>query len=88
MYFVGNKTDLEDQQKVDYSTASQLAKDNNAKIRLTSAKDNIGIYELFKFIAEEFIKKNKDILYNPDDSYRIQRNFNKKNSSDKSGCSC
>jgi len=44
---VGNKIDLDESEKISYDSAAGLASDYNATIKLTSAKENRGIEELF-----------------------------------------
>ena len=49
----GNKADMEDQRVVSRTRAEQFAKRVNAVIYETSAKDNIGVEEIFKKITDE-----------------------------------
>ncbi len=56
MYLVGNKIDLEDHQ-IDYDDASGLALQHDATIKLTSARDNTGVLELFQSIADEVVTR-------------------------------
>lgn len=44
---VGNKIDLDESEKISYDNAATLASEYNAIIKLTSAKENRGIEELF-----------------------------------------
>jgi small GTP-binding protein len=50
LFVVGNKIDLEE--AVAQGRAKQWAMDHNAQFKLTSAKDGVGVGELFKSIAE------------------------------------
>ena len=49
----GNKADMEDQRVVSRTRAEQFAKRVNAFMYETSAKDNIGVEEIFKKITDE-----------------------------------
>jgi small GTP-binding protein len=51
LFLVANKIDL--QETVPQARAKQWAADHNAQYKLTSAKDGVGVTELFKAIAEE-----------------------------------
>jgi small GTP-binding protein len=50
LFLVGNKIDLPE--TVPQARAKQWATDHNAQFKLTSAKDGVGVSELFKAIAE------------------------------------
>ena len=54
MAFVGNKIDLDDgldgDQRVPFDQAAELAHKYNAILKLTSAKENRGVQELFNAI--------------------------------------
>ena len=47
LFLVGNKIDLDESEKISYDSAATLASEYNAIIKLTSAKENRGIDELF-----------------------------------------
>lgn len=55
MAFVGNKIDLDDgldeDQRVPFDEAAELANRHNAILKLTSAKENRGIRELFNAVS-------------------------------------
>ena len=53
---IGNKSDLYDKEEVDENEAREYAKKIGAKFILTSAKNDSGINELFKYVAEEYLK--------------------------------
>ena len=57
---VGNKLDLYDDQKVDNSTAKELAKKIGAIFQLTSAKNNDGITSLFDNIGKKYLHPTYD----------------------------
>lgn len=61
---IGNKSDLEDQAEVDSSTARSYAKSINATFKLTSAKENRGISELFTKLCEELENKEAELILN------------------------
>ena len=52
---VGNKSDLFESQEVDEKQAKDFAKKIGAFFRLTSAEFNVGINELFKYLAEKYL---------------------------------
>ena len=56
---VGNKTDLFEVQRVEEEKARKLAEDNEAIFCLTSAKNDSGIKDLFKKIAEKIEEQGK-----------------------------
>jgi len=57
---VGNKTDLLDQEQVKASEGAAFAKDLGALFKLTSAKMDTGIHDLFDKISEEMLKRAGD----------------------------
>ena len=60
---VGNKSDLFEEEAVDVERATNYAKANGALFRHTSAKDNLGINDLFFDIAEKLEEKEKFAKY-------------------------
>lgn len=52
-----NKCDLEEKRVVSKSRAENFASKNDALLFETSAKDNVGVEELFKKISEEIVSK-------------------------------
>lgn len=54
-----NKVDLEDQRVVSKTRIVEYAKKCNALTFETSAKDNIGIDDLFKRISEEMVARKR-----------------------------
>ena len=53
---VANKSDLVEQEQVDFMEAKSYADNENCRLRMTSAKDGTGIRELFLDIAHELNK--------------------------------
>ena len=60
----GNKADLLEKEEVDLGTSQNYAESISALFKQTSAKENIGIDELFMLIARNFLA-NKNIPINP-----------------------
>ena len=59
----GNKADLLEQEEVDLGTSQNYAESISALFKQTSAKENIGIDELFMLIARKMLgNENKDKL--------------------------
>ena len=56
-----NKSDLIDKEQVDEELARQFAKDNGALFFCTSAKDSVGINELFIGIGKKYYKWDDNI---------------------------
>ena len=54
---VGNKCDLEDERKVQYSQGEEFAKQYGMKFFETSAKNSINVIEAFTAITKEIIKQ-------------------------------
>lgn len=54
----GNKADLEGSRKVDNAEVEKFAKQHNATHVLVSAKNGLGIQELFKDISERIYRAN------------------------------
>ena len=55
---VGNKSDLLEKEEIDEAQARKFADKIKAIFKLTSAKNDVGINDLFKSLAEEYLKKN------------------------------
>ena len=55
MYIVGNKCDLSDREAVKEEIAREYAKSENVPFWLTSAKDSIGIDELFEELGNKYL---------------------------------
>ena len=55
MYIVGNKCDLSDKEAVKEEIAREYAKSENVPFWLTSAKDSIGIDELFEELGNKYL---------------------------------
>ena len=73
---VGNKLDLYDDQKVDNSTAKELAKKIGAIFQLTSAKNNDGITSLFDNIGKKYLQPTYD--YDANDNLAKEKYKKKK----------
>ena len=56
MGIVGNKFDLFNIEEVTEDEGNKFAKDIGGFFYLTSAKESIGIYELFKEVGEKYLK--------------------------------
>ena len=76
LVIAANKSDLTEKEEVDEATARQFAEELNAIFCKTSAKDSIGIDDLFFNIAKKYI--GKDII-------SIKKEQNKDEKSDKNG---
>ena len=61
---VGNKSDLYETEQVTEKQAKDFAEEKGAFFQLTSAECNAGINELFKYLAEEYLKKKKILQKN------------------------
>ena len=74
---IGNKSDLENERKVQFSQGEEFAKQYGMKFFETSAKNSINVIEAFMAITKELIKKklNKNINKNKnvfiDDSKKV-----------------
>ena len=74
---IGNKSDLENERKVQFSQGEEFAKQYGMKFFETSAKNSINVIEAFTAITKELIKKklNKTINKNKnvfiDDSKKV-----------------
>ncbi len=74
---IGNKSDLENERKVQFSQGEEFAKQYGMKFFETSAKNSINVIEAFTAITKEIIKKklNKNINKNKnvfiDDSKKV-----------------
>ena len=74
---IGNKSDLENERKVQFSQGEEFAKQYGMKFFETSAKNSINVIEAFTAITKEIIKKklNKTINKNKnvfiDDSKKV-----------------
>mmetsp|Transcript_10120 Transcript_10120/g.11497 ORF Transcript_10120/g.11497 Transcript_10120/m.11497 type:complete len:204 (+) Transcript_10120:29-640(+) len=85
---IGNKSDLEDQAAVDSSTARAYAKSINATFKLTSAKENRGITELFTKLCEEIEKKELDMMTSQKRGDTLSQKPKNIDSDSPGGCSC
>lgn len=63
---VGNKCDLENQRQVSMRKGKAYAKEIGALFAETSAKENIGINELFHLIGEQIVERNADKIKESD----------------------
>ncbi|TGZ66430.1 hypothetical protein CRM22_005320 [Opisthorchis felineus] len=59
IFLVGNKVDLEDERVITTEEGTELAKKEGLFFLETSAKSNIGIQKLFKWIGREIIKTGR-----------------------------
>lgn len=60
LIIVGNKVDLEDSRNIDKETAEKYAESVGAYYHECSAKDNIGINQLFDKVAKIVVDKAKE----------------------------
>jgi Ras-related protein Rab-1A len=58
---VGNKIDLPESRVISYEEGSRLAKDYKIKFFECSAKNNIGVADIFSYLVDEIYEANKDI---------------------------
>lgn len=54
---VGNKCDLRDKEQVSTAEGEKYARDCNALFMKTSAKENLGVTELFECICDKLISE-------------------------------
>jgi len=80
---VGNKCDLTDEIVISSDQAEAFATDFNAVYMKTSAKENLGVHELFDQICDKLIDK-LDIQASKDDRKRL--NSSNKGEGKKSCC--
>jgi small GTP-binding protein len=59
---VGNKIDLPDARQVTYEQGVRLASEYNLKFFECSAKNNIGVSDIFQYLVEVIYDANKDSL--------------------------
>ncbi|CAK63125.1 unnamed protein product (macronuclear) [Paramecium tetraurelia] len=59
-FIVGNKIDQVDKEEVSYDAAKQLAENYGCFLRLVSAKEKNGIFELFESVGRELLKNQQD----------------------------
>ncbi len=71
---VGNKSDLYETEQVTEKQAKDFAEEKGAFFQLTSAECNAGINELFKYLAEEYLKKKK--YYKRTESFLLNNKYN------------
>ena len=86
---VGNKCDLINEEQVSLKEGKMYAQNNNAKFKLTSAKDNpLGVHEFLEELFKDYITKNKEIdKKSSKQSKRINLNKKKqKKNSKKQNC--
>lgn len=57
LMLVGNKLDCTEQRCVNYRDAKRMADEHDATYIETSAKDNLGITELFVMIAKQMLMR-------------------------------
>jgi GTPase SAR1 family protein len=82
-----NKCDLEEQRVVSRQRTQQFCEKVNAIMLETSAKENIGVDELFKRISEEVYVKRKDDFNKNGNKANIKVNdINNNNKNNKSSC--
>jgi small GTP-binding protein len=62
MCIVGNKIDLPEERKVSYEEGVRLASEYNLKFFECSAKNNIGISDIFQYLVDGIYEANKDSL--------------------------
>ena len=60
LVIAGNKSDLVDDQKVDFDKARECAVQSNAYLTFVSAKEGLNISEIFFFIARTIVKPEID----------------------------
>ena len=73
LILVGNKADLIEKEEVHPKYPAELAQKNNMKLMLVSAKDGIGIDDLFKNAVKDVIQKKKKII-NDENKKRNENN--------------
>ena len=92
MYIVGNKSDLIGKEAVKEETAREYAKSENVNFYLTSAKDRIGIDELFneigKIYLNEFInsEENKERILRKNEVTKVNKESSQEDENQKNGC--
>jgi len=82
---VGNKADLRDDERVSIDDAKAFAHDCKALYARTSAKENIGVTEMFNSICEELIKR-RHIIEDELDPTRTRIRNNHKSRNKEGGC--
>lgn len=83
-----NKCDLEDQRVVSRQRSQQFCEKVGATMLETSAKENIGVDELFKRISEEVYIKRKDEFIKGNNKSNIKVNDMKNNKSNSNSSCC
>mmetsp|Transcript_34121 Transcript_34121/g.39767 ORF Transcript_34121/g.39767 Transcript_34121/m.39767 type:complete len:205 (-) Transcript_34121:99-713(-) len=88
---VGNKCDLEEQEEVDGETARTYARSINALFRLTSAKENKGISELFTKVCEQLEQRESESMRSSQQvpkGNKLVDSKKKNKTDDSSACAC
>ena len=83
---VGNKSDLVDKEEVDPKIATELAKNNNLKFSLVSAKDGMGIQDLFVNAVKDVMERRKNDKKKSDPSSQRKKLNAAESNKAKSGC--
>ena len=92
LYIVGNKSDLIGKEVVKEEIAREYAKSENVNFYLTSAKDRIGIDELFTEIGNIYLKEfinseeNKERILRKNEVTKVNKDSSQGDENQKKGC--